>query len=261
MHAKILEKTVLEQLQTFLADNMIFEVFQSGFRKYHSTETALLKVFNDTLLTCDSGNYAVHVLLDLTAAFDAVDHAFLIAWLEHYAGITGSALEWFKSYLTNRTFSVKIGEHTSSKAVLTCGVPQGSILARILFSLYMLLLGYIFRKYGLSFDSYADDTQIYLAIKQKSDGLDALLACLTDVKAWLALNFLNFNDNKMEIIVFGPSDSLTAPNPNLDGLFSCVKQCVKHLGVVFDEHLKFNRQINSVVKSSFFQLRLLSKFK
>ncbi len=73
---KILEKTV--QLQTFLADNLIFEVFQSGFRKYHSTEIALLKVFNDILLTCNSGNYAVLVLLDLTATFDTVDHAVLI---------------------------------------------------------------------------------------------------------------------------------------------------------------------------------------
>ncbi len=103
---KILEKTVLDQLQTFLADNLIFEVFQSGFRKYHSTETALLKVFNDILLTCDSGNYAVLVLLDLTAAFDTVDHAVLINRLERCAGIAGSALEWFKSYLTVRPGSI-----------------------------------------------------------------------------------------------------------------------------------------------------------
>ncbi len=122
---KILEKTVLDQLQTFLADNLIFEVFQSGFRKYHSTETALLKVFNDILLMCDSGNYAVLVLLDLTAAFDTVDHAVLINRLELCAGITGSAL-------------VKMGDLTSSNAVLTCGVPQGSILAPILFSLYCI---------------------------------------------------------------------------------------------------------------------------
>ncbi len=170
--------------------------FQSGFRKYHSTETALLKVFNDMLLTCDSGNYAVFVLLDLTAAFDTVDHAVLINRLERCAGIAGSAVEWFKSYLTNRTFSVKMGDLTSSNSVLTCGVPQGSILAPILFSLYMLPLGSIFRKYGLSFHCYADDTQVYLPIKRNSDGLDALCACLADVKAWLSLNFLNFNEEK-----------------------------------------------------------------
>ncbi len=102
-------------------------------------------------------------------------------------------MEWFKSYLTNRTFSVKIGDLNSSNAVLNCGVPQGSILAPILFSLYMLPLGSIFIKYGLSFYCYADDTQVYLPIKRNSDGLDAILACLTDIKEWLSLNVLNFN--------------------------------------------------------------------
>ncbi len=125
-------------------------------------------------------------------------------------------------------------------------------MAPILFSLYMLPLGSIFRKYGLSFHCYADDTQVYLPIKRNSDGLDALWACLADVKAWLSLNFLNFNEEKTEMIVFKPSDSMTAAEPNLGGLSSCVKHYVKNLGVVFDEHLKFDRQINSVVKSSFF---------
>ncbi len=154
-----------------------------------------------------------------------------------------------------------MGDLTSSNTVLTCGVPQGSILAPILFFLYMLPLGSIFRKYGLSFHCYADDTQVYLPIKRNSDGLDTLWACLADVKAWLSLNFLNFNEEKTEMIVFKPSDSMTAAEPNLGGLSSCVKHYVKNLGVVFDEHLKFDRQIYSVVKSSFFQLRLLSKAK
>ncbi len=164
-------------------------------------------IYHDILLTCDSGNYTVLVLLDLTAAFDTVDHAVLINRLEHCAGIACSVLEWFKSYLINRTFLVKMGDLTSSNSVLTCGVPQGSILAPILFSLYMLPLGSIFRKYGLSFHCYADDTQVYLPIKRNSDGLDALWACLADVK------------EKTEIIVFKPSDSMTAAEPKVFSFF------------------------------------------
>uniref|UniRef100_A0A8C2KHR2 Reverse transcriptase domain-containing protein n=1 Tax=Cyprinus carpio TaxID=7962 RepID=A0A8C2KHR2_CYPCA len=157
--SKILEKVVLQQLQSFLDENKIFEIFQSGFRKHHSTETTLLKVLNDILLTGDSGH------------------------LEHCVGIKGSALEWFNSYLSNRSFRVNIGEHSSEVASLSCGVPQGSILAPILFSLYMLPLGSIFRKHGLSSHCYADDTKIYLPLKQSSNGLEALMFSLSDVKA------------------------------------------------------------------------------
>ncbi len=164
----------------------MFETFQSGFRKCHSTETAVLKVLNDILMSCD---FAILVLLDLTAAFDTVDHAVLIDWLEHCIGLRGVALDWFKSYFANRSFSVKMGEHYSSNA---CGVPQGSILAPLLFSLYMLPLVSIFRKHGLSFHFYADDTQVYLPVKLNSLGFESLMACLADVKAWLSLILFNF---------------------------------------------------------------------
>ncbi len=181
--SKILEKIVFHQLQSFLNGNKIFEAFQSGFRKYHSTETALVKVLNDILLIADSGKSAVLVLLDLSAAFDTVDHAVLISRLEHCAGIRGNALKWFQSYLYNRSFSVNIGEFMTGAAPLTCGVPQGSILAPVLFSLYMLPLGSIFKKHNISFHCYADDTQIYLPLESDKRGMDNLLACLADVKA------------------------------------------------------------------------------
>jgi len=95
--SKILEKAVLIQLQSVLNENLLFEKFQSGFRKHHSTESALLKVLNDILVTVDFGNAAVLVLLDLSAAFDTIDHAILIVRLEKLVGMRGVVLNWFNS--------------------------------------------------------------------------------------------------------------------------------------------------------------------
>lgn len=158
---KNLDKVVLCQLQSFLAEYKIFYIFQSGFRKFHFTETALLKVLNDIFLATDSGDSVVLVLLYLSAAFDTVDHNVLLSRLEHILGIRGSALHWFQSYLTNRSFSVNIGKFRSSSVPLTCGIPQGSTLAPMLFSLYMLPLGTIFEKYGLNYQLCRRHTNIF----------------------------------------------------------------------------------------------------
>ncbi len=96
------------QLQSFLSANHIFETFQSGFKTLHSTESALLWVFNDSLLATDSGDSVILILLDLTSAFDTVDHKIPLFRLEYFVGIQGTVLNWFKSYLTNRSFSVRL---------------------------------------------------------------------------------------------------------------------------------------------------------
>ena len=146
------------------------------------------------------------MLLDLTAAFDTLEHNILLSRLECCVGIGGTALNWFKSYLSNRSFSVALGDSTSSSAPLPCGVPQGSILGPILFSLYLLPLGLIFKKHGIPYHFYADDSQIYMPLKKNdTTSLNTLLDCLKDIKAWMALNFLNFNDSKTEVMVFRPS--------------------------------------------------------
>lgn len=130
-------------------------------KSLHSTETALLMVFNDIL---DSGSPAALLLLDLTAAFDVVDHDILLSQLESCAGLKGSALQWFWSHLSGRTFYVNMGHHSSKIAPLNYGAPQGSILGPALFALYMLALGSIFSQNNLSslFHYFADDLQIYL---------------------------------------------------------------------------------------------------
>uniref|UniRef100_UPI003AF53422 reverse transcriptase domain-containing protein n=1 Tax=Thiolapillus sp. TaxID=2017437 RepID=UPI003AF53422 len=134
--SKIIEKLVLSQLSDHLSANSLYNRFQSAYRPGHSTETALLKIVNDLLLALDDGNVSLLALLDLSAAFDTIDHSILLHRLHHDFGIQGTALDWFSSYLTNRTQSVSIHCYTSEPAPISFGVPQGSVLGPVLFVLY-----------------------------------------------------------------------------------------------------------------------------
>ncbi len=234
-----------------MCGNNILDIFQSGFRTKHSTESALLKVTNDILLSIGSGKRVALMKLDLSAAFDTLDHAILIECLRDYVGIKGVALKWFSSYLQDRTCLVKIGNHVSSSASITWGVPQGLILGPTLFSLYMLPLGTIFRQYFINYHMYADDLQLYFPLE--SDGHTSFAnfhKCLTEVKEWLTNNFVQLNEDKSEFIMFGnkmPGNDLIESY----GLLSN-NSYVKNLGVFFDSEIRFDRQVNSVVKTFFF---------
>lgn len=152
---RVLEK-VFTQLQSFLENNYIYKKFQSVFKSHYSTESALFKVHNDIALSVDVKCPVVLVLLDLTVAFDTVDQSVLRSRLKNFVGIHGTALKWFASYLYYRTFSVVIRDKSCSRAPLSCGVPKGSILGPILFSLYMLSLGSIITRHSLPFHCYAE---------------------------------------------------------------------------------------------------------
>ncbi|WP_419629894.1 RNA-directed DNA polymerase, partial [Thiolapillus sp.] len=134
--SKVTEKVVLQQLLAYLTEHKLICPSQSAYRPHHSTETALLKITNDILLALDSGNVSLLTLLDLSAAFDTIDHCILLDRLQHMYGISGTALSWFSSYLTNRTQSVIVNDHISQVSSLSYGVPQGSVLGPILFILY-----------------------------------------------------------------------------------------------------------------------------
>ena len=123
--------------------------YQSAYRKFHSTETALLRLYNDLLVATDRGQVSGLCLLDLTAAFDTVDHELLLYRLDRMFGVRGQSKEWFKSYLTGRSYSVVYGGTTSTVIQVTCSVPQGSVLGPLLFILYTADLADLASKFGV----------------------------------------------------------------------------------------------------------------
>ncbi len=172
------------------------------------------------------------------------------------------ALEWFTSYLKGRTFSVNIGSFTSPPAPIHCGVPQGSILGPLLFSLYMLPLGSILQKHNINYHCYADDLQLYLPIKPGNDfSLDHIFLCLNEVKTWMTKNTLQLNENKTEVLLLGPAATNNSIKTQLGFLNNNLHNHAKNLGVHFDPLLQFDKHVNAVVKSSFFHLRSVAKVK
>ena len=129
---------------------------RSAYKKFHSTESALLKVENDVILNMEKDRVTALNLLDLSAAFDTIDHLTLISRLSSWYGTSGTALDWFTSYLSNRCQQVKIHDYISEVVYISFGVPQGSVLGPILFTLYTALLSHVIAEH--------DDTQIYISL-------------------------------------------------------------------------------------------------
>ena len=125
-------------------------------------------------------------------------------WVQDYVGLSGTVLNWFRSYLQNRNYFVSIGDFVSESTNVTCGVPQGSILGPSLFNIYMLPLGQIMQNNNIDHHCYADDTQIYVSLSPNDyRPIDLLCQCIEQVKEWMCRNFLQLNEDKTEIIVFG----------------------------------------------------------
>ncbi len=146
--SKILEKVVSSQCYSFLKKKYICEDFQSGFSPSHCTETALIRLTNDLLLSSDHGCISIIVLLDLNAVFDTIDNNILLNGLENFVCISGSELAWLKSYLSDCHQFLAVNEEISYRSQLRYGVPQGPVLGPLLFTcFYMLPLGNIIRKH------------------------------------------------------------------------------------------------------------------
>ncbi len=230
---KIIENVVFNQLNKYLNSKGYLDKFPSGFRAHHSTDTALIKIINDIHLNSDTGTISLLVLLDLSAAFDTVDHNILLQRLENCVELSGMVHKWFRSYLEGRGYYMRIGEHKSKQTSMTCGVPQGSILAPLLFSLYMLPLSQIMRNNQITYHSYADDTQIYLDLSPNDySPIDSLCQCIEEINNLMCQNFLQLNNEKTEVIAFGNKDEVLKVNAYLDSWGQTTKNQVKNLGVI-----------------------------
>ena len=206
--SKIIEKCVAEQLVHHIDSNGLNEIMQSAYKKHHSTETALLKVKSDILQNFADGNVTCLVLLDLSAAFDMVNHKILLQRLQHRYGIKGVVLKWLESYLTEHQQCVIIDGELSEPALLKQGVPQGSVLGPILFTLYTAPLGNICHNHGIPYMMYADDQQLYVAFKTTSQVhyvkcMESISICVTDIQHWMNVNYLKLNGDKTELIFLG----------------------------------------------------------
>ena len=174
---------------------------QSAYRKNHSCETALLRVHNDLLLALDSGEEAVLILLDFSAAFETIRHDILHHRLQHRFGFTGKALQWLKSYVANRSQSVLIRGKSSTSCSMQRGVPQGSVMGPTLYSLYSSPLEDLILANGFRCVIYADDTQLYSILKKDelSTVIPRLQSCLRDIKNWSLSNDLKVHRNQKQL--------------------------------------------------------------
>ena len=260
--SKLLERLILKRLLLHLDSFSSIPKFQSGFRKSHSTETALLRIHNDLLLAMENKRVSALILLDLSAAFDTVDHDILLSRLSLNFGVTSSALSLLSSYLTDRTQSVHVGSNSSPVSHLLTGVPQGSVLGPLLFSLYTTPLSYLLNKSGISYHMYADDTQLYCSFSacDSLSTLSRISNVLDSVHNWLASNYLSLNPSKSEFLVIGTDQQRSRLSTDLLSFsYSTLSpsDSARNLGVIFDSDLSLSKQISSVCRRSYHSIRLL----
>ena len=225
--------------------------FQSAYRKHHSTESALLNIHNNILLNMAKGSVTALTLQDLSVAFDTIDHTILLDRLNVYYGISELALGWFKSYLSGRTHSVKVCSTLSHPAVLQYGVPQGSVLGLILFSLYTNPISSIIRSH--SSINYHFDTQLYITLSPAnfSHSMQKLQNCC---KNFMFTNKIKHNPDKTEFILIGSRKNHKQLLPhfpiNILGNQVSPAQSVRNLGVVFDSNFNFSNHVSQVIKTT-----------
>ena len=261
--SKVLERLFLARLRNHVSCSSSFNVFQSAYRRFHSTETALLKILDEVYNSIDDRKVTCLAALDLSAAFDTIKHGILLDRLRATFGIDGASLQWIRTYLLGRSQTVAFDGVNSPSSPCTLGVPQGSVLGPILFTLFITPVTNVIASHGVSFHQFADDTQLFISVDPKSPNisLDVLNNCSKDVLNWFTHNGLSLNPSKTEVLIMGTRQMVQQVEMSSIPLAGCeIKRCdnLKSLGVVLDDHLSFDKHVSDICKSTSFHTRALA---
>jgi len=229
---------------------------QSAYKKGHTTKTAVLDVLDRVYKAADNKQVTVLIGLDLSAAFNTVDHQIILDRLQTKFGVTGIPLFWLKSYLDSRTQFIKMVQHQSPVIGLEVDVPQGSVLGPLLFAVFCSPVANVITDNGVQYHHYADDTQLHVGMRANNTaaGLSVLAACTADVRQWYLQKGLQLNPDKSEVLVIGTTQQLHATSSavcsvSVAGVDLPTADKKKVLGVVLDRRLAFNNHVTAVAQS------------
>lgn len=264
--SKIIEKIVAKQIISYLATNNLLPINQSGYRQHHSTETLLLQVTSELFKASDAGQISILALLDMSAAFDCVDHDTLLRRLSISYGIGGSVLDWLRSYLFNRSQQVYFNNVLSDNDVLKSGVPQGSVLGPLLFMLYTADVLNLVNEFGFRAFAYADDIQLVASTPPNLFvGLtERLVNCLSKIDVWMSQNGIRMNKSKTNILPVGTWQRLSQIDLNSVRIDDTVIDFCRNstvLGFTIDTSLNMCDHVKKVSAMCMFQFRRLRLIK
>lgn len=246
--SKVFEKIMFQQLHTYFQSNNLYFNSQYGFREQHSTELATIEFIDQVTLSLDKGEIPISIYLDLSKAFDTIDHKILTHKLKYY-GIQGTTLKLCIDYLTNRKQYVEIDGFTSDKATITTGVPQGSVLGPLLFLIYIN----DFQQASTLFKmiTYADDTTLLYSLNTSLSHtynyVDTLNLELNNIIKWLNANKLSLNISKTKFMVFSmPQKHVNIPDLQINGTSIESVDTFNFLGITIDKHLTWQAHTNKI---------------
>ena len=215
----------------------------------------------------DDGRVTALTLLDLSAAFDTINHTFLLRRLGNWFRVSGKALDWFKSYLTGRSQRIKLGNCLSSRSDLSFGVPQRSVLGPLLFTLYTTPRSSLVSGYAIPHHLYADDSQLYVSFSSgdSAAALGSVQSCLASVQSWMSTNKLKLNPDKTEFLLIGNggkrSKYISMFPIELLGVETYPAKSAHNLGVIFDKNFNFRSHIFAVCSSCIYHIQDLQRIR